>query len=352
MIRVVNIQNFRCFEQLHAEGCCRVNIIVGDNGSGKTSLLEAMFMGLGGTPEIGVRFRQQRGLDMSFSATTQKIQEAVWRDLFYQGQWQNEIKVQILGNGPEARSLRVYRGQSQLTIPLDASESKEESRTSPIIFEWTDFEGKQHKSIPKINPRGLEVEGGDEDLPNFFYFAANLVTGSGDNAQRFSDMRIAGRAPAFIKLLTKEYPWITFLDIEVVAGSPVIFAKTHSSQKMLPLAYISSGINRMIGILLAIASRDQSVVLVDELEDGIFHTHHIALWRAILTVCRNYSGQLFATTHSYEWIRALTVAAGSKEDDIALWRLERSDSGQPVLFKFDTNTLRDAIKYGAEARGL
>jgi hypothetical protein len=351
MIRTVDIENFRCFEQMRIGGCRRINVIVGDNSSGKTILLEAMFVCLGVSPEIGLRYRQQRGIDPSFSGSPQAIQEAIWKDLFFRGQWQKEIRVVLSGDGPEARSVKIHRGQSQLTIPLDASASKQETRTAPIIFDWTDFEGKHHVSVPTLDARGFQVAGGDEDLPNFFYFAANQTIGSGENAGRFSEMRRAGRGQAFVKLLTKEYPWITDLDIEVLAGAPVIFAKMRNSEEMRPLAYVSGGINRMVGILLAMASRDQSVVLVDELEDGVFHTHHVSLWRALLSIARSYDGQIFATTHSYEWLKALMDAARDQVDDIALWRLELGDDKRPVLFQFDGSMLKDAIKHGAEARG-
>jgi AAA15 family ATPase/GTPase len=92
-------------------------------------------------------------------------------------------------------------------------------------------------------------------------------------------------------------------------------------------------------------------VLVDELEDGIHHKHHEALWRAMLTIARAYRGQLFVTTHSDEWIKSLVRAAGNDLDDIALWRIELNDSGQPDLFQFSGRTLRDGIEQGAEVRG-
>jgi hypothetical protein len=351
MIHRVEIDNFRCFEELHIEGCRRINVIVGDNGAGKTSLLEAIFLCLASGPELAVRYRQQRGLDGTFSGPAIKIEEALWRDLFFSSNWQRQIHIALTGEGPEARSLTIYRGRSQLTIPLEPTGKEAESRTTPIVFEWKDHEGQKHVRIPKMGPRGLEIEGTDEDLPDFFYFAASQVIGSGENAQRFSEMRRAGRGETFVKLLTREYRWIRDLDIEVVAGSPIIFAKVVHSREMLPLAYVSGGINRIIGVMLSIASRERAVVMVDELEDGIFHTHHVPLWRALLTLLRNYDGQMFATTHSYEWLKALIHAAGSKTEDIAFWRLERGDDGHPLLFQFDAKALNDAVKHGAEARG-
>ena len=109
----------------------------------------------------------------------------------------------------------MYRGRSQLTIPLGSSSKEEETRTTPIVFDWKDFEGKHHVRTPKIGSRGLEIEGSDEDLLDFFYFAASQTIGSSENAGRFSEMRRAGRGPAFVKLLTKEYKWIRDLAIEV-----------------------------------------------------------------------------------------------------------------------------------------
>src|SRR5579872_1795150 len=76
MIHDIDIRNFRCFQRLQIADCSRINVIVGDNGSGKTALLEAIFLALGVGPELALRFRQTRGLDGSLSATPGRIQEA------------------------------------------------------------------------------------------------------------------------------------------------------------------------------------------------------------------------------------------------------------------------------------
>jgi AAA15 family ATPase/GTPase len=353
MIDAIRIQRFRCFEELHAQDCRRVNVIVGDNGTGKTSLLEATFMALGVTPELGIRFRQQRGMDGAFSAVPQQIEEALWRDLFFDRDWNRPIEVETRGQGSENRSLTISRGKSQLTIPLEITGAEQERRTSPITFDWQDSEGKHHVRVPRIDHRGFHIDASDEDLLDFFYFPANQTTGSAENAGRFSEMRQRGRGSQFTKILSQEYPWIRDLDIEVVAGSPVVFARLRGpKQQMRPLAFVSGGINRIVGIMLAIASRDSSVLLVDELEDGLFHTHQVPIWRAMLRLLRNYNGQIFSTTHSYEWIRALIEAAGNDIDDIALWRLERErDEKTPILYQFEGKTFRDSIQHGAEARG-
>jgi hypothetical protein len=230
-----------------------------------------------------------------------------------------------------------------LASPTDSSDE--------ALFKWRDAAGDFHEQTPKVGVRGIEVRESEEDLPDFFLFAANHVVGSNENAGRFSELRRAGRADSFIKLITKEYPWIKGLDIEVVAGSPVIYAKLGKHKASRPLAYVSAGISRTISIMLAIASRNHSVCLVDEIEDGVFHSHHEQIWRALLTLLRSNDGQMFATTHNNECIKALLKAAGDRVEDIALWRLERGRDDRPILYKFDGPTFSDAVEYGAEARG-
>jgi AAA15 family ATPase/GTPase len=44
MLRDLTVQNYRCFEDFHIDGLERVNLFVGKNNIGKTSLLEAIYL--------------------------------------------------------------------------------------------------------------------------------------------------------------------------------------------------------------------------------------------------------------------------------------------------------------------
>src|SRR5882672_9233137 len=87
MIRSIDVRNFRCFKHLIINSCHRFNVIVGDNGAGKTALVEAIFLALGSHPSLGLRYRQMRGLDSQFGGTINAIEDAMWRDLFYMQDW-------------------------------------------------------------------------------------------------------------------------------------------------------------------------------------------------------------------------------------------------------------------------
>jgi len=138
------------------------------------------------------------------------------------------------------------------------------------------------------------------------------------------------------------------LSLEVVAGAPTIYATLVDGER-LPLPNVSGGINRLASILLSIASRPKSIVLLDEAENGLYYKHHTTVWTWLLTFARVDESQLFLSTHSEEWLEAL-FAATNDTNDIALWRVERSKVGPAIIRQFSGKTFMAGIETGGEVR--
>jgi hypothetical protein len=175
-------------------------------------------MSLSGTTGAA-RYRQQRGFDGSFAGAPRRIEEAIWRDFFYNRDWSKTISIELTGEGPAARSVKIFRGTSQVSLPL--SDNANEHLSGSITAAWRDASGIERTALAKIS-RTVDFEATDEDLADFFYFSANQPVPSTENAGRFSELSRSGRAEKFIEVFTKEYDWIESLKIEVVAGAPVI----------------------------------------------------------------------------------------------------------------------------------
>ena len=348
MISDIAISHFRCFEQITIPDCRRINVLVGDNGSGKTTLLEALFLALSGGSEAGLRLRAHRGFPSLFNATPRDIEEAIWRDYFYKLDWSHDIVIGLAGHGAAARNLRISRGRGQLRLPIGSV--AEPVSSAPLTLTWTDADGQEFSATPEVKSQGgLLLPSSGEDLPDFFHLPAGLPLSAVEIATHFSALRRARRERAFIKAMAEEYEWIRDLSIEVAGGSPQLFATVAGIDVRIPLASVSGGINRMVGLLAIIASHTGSVVLVDEIESGLYHRHQPGLWRSVLRFARTYDCQLFVTTHSEEWLEALVTAAGDALDDIALWRLERGANG-PVVRQFSGTSLRAGLETGGELR--
>lgn len=347
MILDIEISNFRCFRNERLAGCSRINQIVGDNGSGKTALMEALFLTLAGSPEVALRIRQHRGLESAFQGSPKIIEEALWSGFFYGRLIDKTIHIGLSGDGPESRSLSIFRASGETLIPFNPD--AERITPSSIVFEWRDASGVSHRYAPTVSSSGIKIPPSEEDLPDFFMFPSNLSTSTIENAARFSDLSKVNRQGEFVDIFRQEYPWIKDLGIEVLGGFPVIYATVEGVAHKIPLNEVSYGVNRLFSILLAIASRPRSVVLVDEIENGIYFEHHEASWRALLNLCDSFDCQLFLSTHSAEWIKAGLNVVDDRLSELAFWRVERGDSGS-YISRLSGRDVKDGIEIDEEIR--
>jgi AAA15 family ATPase/GTPase len=126
----------------------------------------------------------------------------------------------------------------------------------------------------------------------------------------------------------------------------VIYASLDTGEQF-PLANISGGINKVVSIMLALTARRNSVLCIDEIEDGIYFKHQPHVWNGLASIARRQEAQLFLTTHNEEWLEA--VFDSQDVSDIALWRLERTKGG-PVLRQFGGKQASIAVRGSGEVR--
>lgn len=349
MINEIAIKHFRCFDNLNIKGCKRINVLVGDNGSGKTAILEAIFLGLGSSSDLANRYRQIRGIEGLSRGTPRKLGDSFYADLFHNLDDTKDINIALLGSGPEARKLRIAREGAK----FDFSGFRNAGHTSlfGVVFIWTDADGREFFALPTINNGQPYFPSTGEELPAFFYFAAGGAISSVENAERFSILSRSETQGDLIKLFSDEYKWIKNLSIEVIAGGVGVYARVSGVGEKIHIANISGGINRFLSVILGIKSAKNSIVIVDELDNGLYYKHQRKYWEYLISSVRESEGQIFISTHSLEWIQALVTAAGDQNDDIALWRIEKQDRGQPTVLTFSGDEIKDGIEYGADVRG-
>lgn len=346
MIESVEVQNFRRFQMMTMSDCVRINLVVGESGSGKTALLEAIFLALCNNPQKALVLRQWRGGDPEIAGSSEAIIESIYGELFAASDATKPAVIRLRGKGAEARTLRISRGRGNLRIPKGAKTTAKTELLSPILFEWTDAKGKKHPTGIKISEKGIEFESTEETLPTWLFFAAQQTVFPRETAARFSALRKEGSDSEFVRAFSSIYPWISDISVETAGSAPILHGRI--GKKLIPLSSISGGVNRVAAILLAIAHRKNGIVLVDEIENGVFYGDQESCARSLIEFARQFNCQLFMSTHSIEWLRCFAKATNNKLDDIALWRLER-DAEEPS--RFSGKTFKAGVDYGTEVRG-
>jgi hypothetical protein len=280
-----------------------------------------------------------------------QIEESVFGDMFFENNLARPVAIDLQGDGSEARAIQIFRGQTETLLPFNEGRLSTSS-PRPFTFKWVDNEGKEHSVVPSFSNAGAHMPNTGEslDTDRFFYFAANQPLSSAETAGRFSELSKSGKEAEFIKALVQEFNWISDLRIEISAGIPALYVKTKGSAKSTSMPNISSGVNRITAILLALASQKNAIMLIDEIENGIYYAQQVAIWKRLWTFLKQQESQMFVTTHSKEMLRALLKGVPKNDHSrITLWRTTRSSKGHSIE-EFTGSDLEAAIEMGEEVR--
>lgn len=345
MIDLVEIRNFKCYEHVKLENCRRLNIITGDNGGGKTALLEALFFVLGYHVEIGFRLKNWRGIPTANGYTPNETEMMLWQDLFFGFDTNRLIQIDSHGSAAETRSVIIGRG-SEAPLPgigVDA--------TAPIRFVWKDVAGTVSESIPIPN----NYDGSLNYPPTFIniplecnFLAAQAPVSTHDVANRFSQLSIRGQSDRINSAFSEAFPSVRNISTETVAGIPSLYASVDGVPNKIPLASVSSGMNRIIAGLTALC-KPKSVLLIDEIENGIYYEHLSSVWKMFISAAVENDSQMFATTHSEECLRAFVDSSSHMIDEVVLWRVSKGKSGAEVE-RFSGSQMKAALDRNIEIR--
>ncbi|SFF12936.1 ATP/GTP-binding protein [Nitrosomonas sp. Nm166] len=329
MIEKIEIKNYRCFESLTLNGLGRINIIVGPNSSGKTALMEAIFLASGINPELALRIKKFRGLETRSISQNKVSYEELWKDLFYDFDQTKTIEISINGSLPEfCRNLSIaYQRDKPLILELSGKDLSKDNITSalvPIRFKWNFPLGKSSISAePEIRQDSIEIKLSlsiaepnvaislDElSLPTSFYTSANVIPPE-EHAHYFSQLSIHNKEHIIVEALKSEFPFISGLSVEIWSGAPAIFASVEGINEKIPLNLVSSGVNKLIGILLGIAIQEGGVICIDEIENGFYFDRLPSIWELLFEFSTKFNVQIFASTHSWECLQAASDCASN-----------------------------------------
>lgn len=317
MITKFEAKGFRAFEALGLSGLRPINIIVGPSSSGKTALLEAIRLALGATPQIGYSIGSTRGiLTIVPQNPTREQFETGWSSLFFDFDIKKRIHLEIKDSQNHSASVDIYfnpeRQSAQVIqqppiFPGIIQTGFTGTTIVPIAFERRSLNGEFDTLYGTINQQGqLQFDQGREIGPATEFLPSTWQSNAIQVANWFSQLSIQNEEREVVEAVRSQFPNI--LDLTVISNQqiPVLYATMKYRSTKLPIALVSSGINKLTSLMIAIRNYRRGVVLIDEIENGIYYKMFPKLWESLYRFSIKSETQLFLSTHSWE---CLTNAA-------------------------------------------
>ncbi|HYH65251.1 MAG TPA: AAA family ATPase [Urbifossiella sp.] len=347
MLRTLELENYRGFPHFELHDLGRVNLIVGTNNSGKTSILEAVYhlTRVGGmTP--------------------------VWSSLSSRGEL-----LDTPGNGDTGYDIRhLFHGRSvaigtryeinstadagTLGLAAEIAELSTERRLPGMDADDTGIAEGQPDSAQPVN---LELRWGGlygEAVARYFVhrwggIVPEPVLRSNREKRNRANIRyvsVAAFGPAtvidlFEKLvLTPDEDVVIRAlniiepDIERIAptgthrwargnGYPKggMLVRFHGNSDRVPIGSMGDGIWRLLGLALSLVDCRDGILLIDEIDTGLHYTVMEKMWRMVTETARRLNVQVFATTHSrdcYESLAAVCRDEVTVGSEVTIQRIE------------------------------
>lgn len=321
----IEIHHFRGFKHLKVEDFRQVNLLVGKNNSGKTSVLEALFLTVGmSNPRLVLSLNNFRNLHTLRDE---------FRYIFYQLDYSNQP--QILANfdkNDHQRDLKIKVEQRPAenratNISTDTSSNSQELYDLIFDFHINDAQQAQSHSV-KL---GVLAEYKERLQASFNSpFLQDETYHRLDKRIRFKERK------DIVETLQEIDPNIQ--DITLGANE-VIYVDIEADQ-LIPINLLGDGINRILSILVNIADVKQGFLMIDEVNMGLHFSALETLWEAIFRAAHKFEVQVFATTHTDECVRAYLKTHHKLYDhtldNSRLYRIEkREDQHEAVCYDIE-----------------
>jgi len=358
MIHSFHIKNYRGFSDFKIEPLEQVNLIAGSNNVGKTSLLEGLYLNIG----PAAAFSSNLDSNPDESSTRHNIFRG-FKDIGYQ--LDNVVKWGWLFYGKDlsknvelASTLRDGRVQEITMGWWIEHKSGDVPLTSDIPFD--DLKTLYLKATAKYidgSEQKWRIDRSGHRLPENYIFDSTplrlLFNVSSRSPQEdtkwFSKLADVGREDEVVNTLRVIEPRLKDLAVSTSDGPAMIYGDIGVGRRV-PMSQMGEGMVRLLSLVLEIANASGGIVLVDEVENGLHHSVLTNVWKAIRTAARQWNTQLFATTHSWECIRAAHEAfSDSGPYDLGLHRLERNN-GDIKAVTYDKKTLETSVEMNLEVR--
>jgi energy-coupling factor transporter ATP-binding protein EcfA2 len=357
MLKKVRIQNYRLFEDFSIDNLARVNLIVGKNNVGKSSLLEALYLLVSqDSPEVLLSLLEARG-EVSFADDDYRSRGYAIAHLFFGHKLENGASIVIQSRNLDPLGIRITFVKDIEKLLLPSPKEKSRRRRSPTFL--------------RVEYLGTEIKVdldlmGDLLLDGFELKRLGILSPAQTNSNYITtkgfDYDFLAKLWDAITLTPKEDDVINMLqilepDVERISfqsrktSNSGILIRHAGQDSPVPLGSMGDGMHRVLAIATALANSENGYLFIDEIDTGLHYRTITDLWDLVFKTAERLKVQVFATTHSSDCIESFNKAVNIQQDRELgkLFRLERR--GEKIeTVKYDNKDLTIATRQEIEVR--
>lgn len=386
MLDSLSIKNFRSLADFSVARLGRLNLIVGKNNSGKSSVLEALRIYAGnGQRELleAIAAEHDERYRIQETERTEPDVPLPFQD-FFTGRHFPADDDTVIQIGSALRPEDMLRLQHVFLV-----EERE-----PVVDEVGETGFRIRRRIVSKAPletetgdvrQGLQITRGERryppivleaDYPRFrpsildpaFTIPCSVIPtqfiSQDELADAWDKIALTEHAEVMkraMRIIAPEFEDLTF--VRSPDTRPALRSSFQRSAKVklsdvprpVPLYSLGDGMLRVLQLALKLFSAKGGFLLIDEFENGLHYSVQEKIWALLFEMAEQLDIQVFATTHSWDCIESFTKAAIARQDiDGVLFRIGRSartsDSGRLIATVFDEEALAHVTQADMEVR--
>ena len=353
----IEIKNFRGIDHLKIDDFSRVNVFLGQNGSGKSSVLEAILLLAGmSNPDLPLSLNKARTRIFRIAY----LQETRYQ--FYNLDLNNTPEFSSLQFDGISRHLQVRLfheetaddGVQSIDEPFVLSETVRMPNTIEMLFDVTNSQGTKHyRSSLSVNradvPSRHEPNKEYVEKNNAVLFSSDLLSSnlSNDLSELFKRKQ-KDLLLNYLQLFDARINAIDILNNDVYIGYSDI-------REMLPVSMSGDGLRRYLNIVAGSANPLNTAILIDEIDNGLHYSVYKKLWEAIFALATTTNKQVFVTTHSKETLSRLSQMLEENpayQQELRLYTLEKTKLKGFQAYKYTYEGLSGACENDVEIRSI
>ena len=356
------IQGFRGIKELSVENLNLINLIVGDNNTGKTSILEAIQL-LRNPLELINAIRVSKCRDVA------TLSSGI-------SSYENFILMFPKDENNLSLGVSAVCDNSELSCKI-------KGETSKIYIDSNEYNAFFHRNLKNsdgiANTESEQFVGviycncfGKEIHNNVCLNSLERV--SGMPIKKNECMKVTYVSPVghlqggiigqIVKNIEYKEVCVKALQLFDPDIEDILFVKginnhpvdciRHKTLGLMPVSMYGDGIKQVLTLANAVAKSNGGIILIDEIETALHKKYYDDIFRFIVKICRRFEVQAFITTHSIEAVDGLLATQDygiqKTEDEISVITLKREKAKTYARVMSGRDVSQNREDFGFEVR--